>query len=263
MPKKKRTNLSSLVRKYQGLSIVNEIEHNLLFSDRLRRNISDFVISDLYDENNYSLDSYKTLEDSLKLDGFLVPLIVIENDGKFEIINGVKRFLIGKKIGYKEMPYVKAELSLERKQAYIIQNIIEEDDHPLIKTYAFKKLTDKYNYDDNMISNISLLSLNQVKNLKRLDLLPDFIKEGIKNNSVSYTEARSLLNLPIDKQKELYERIIHSEISVRELEKEKRNFSGLQKKRKIALKGKKIIITFSSEVEAKRYLSNIKKEYSD
>lgn len=264
MPRrKKRTDLLSLVDKYQGLSVVSEIEHNLLNASKYNYPLSYLIINDLYNENNYDLSTYENLKQSLKKDGFLVPLIIVKVEGKYEIINGVKRFLLGKSLGFTSMPCVLADIQEERKIEYIIENIIEEQDNPLVKTYAFTKLEEKYNYSDFDIASISKLSLTQVRNLKRLNSLPDFLKEGLKSNKLTYSEARCLLNLPLKKQEELYMQILTNSISVRDLEKEKRIILGTKKKRKVSLKGKKITITFDSEEEASRQFKQIFKEYSD
>ena len=265
MPKRtRRTDLSALVEKYQGLSIVSEIEHNLLSANRSKHNIEDLVLNDLYDEKNYCLEKYQGLKDSLKDDGFLVPLIIVESkENKFEIINGVKRYLLAKELGYKEMPCVLAELSIERKFAYIIQNICSEGDCPLVKTKAFLTLEEKYGYSDMDISKISSLSLNQVRNIKRLSSLPEFLKEGVRDFTLSYSEARALLNLPETKQHELYDQIKMGMLSVRDLEKIKRQHIGRLKKRKVTLKNKRVTITFASVEEAKKFYPMIEKEFSD
>jgi ParB/RepB/Spo0J family partition protein len=265
MPKRtRRTDLSALVEKYQGLDIVSEIEHNLLSANRSNHKVDDLVLNDLYNEKNYCLEKYQGLQDSLRDDGFLVPLILVKReDDKFEIINGVKRYLLGKKLGYSEMPCVLADLNQERKHAYIIQNILSEGDCPLVKTEAFLTLEKKYNYSDIEIAKISSLSLNQVRNLKRLSSLPEFLKEGVRDFTLSYSEARALLNLPENKQKELYEQIRNGMLSVRDLEKIKRLHIGNSRKRKVTLKNKRVTISFATAEEAKKFYPMIVKEFSD
>lgn len=261
--KTKRTDLNSLVKKYQRYSVVNEIEQNLLGHSQSEIRIEELHLSSLFSEDNYDLSYYKSLEESLTKDGFIMPLIVVkENDG-YEIINGVKRFLLAKKIGYKELPVVKAELDKERKYAYILENIQAEGDSALVKSYAFQMLKEKYQYSDETLAKLSSYSIAQVRNLLRLKELPSFVKDGLKNFTLSYSEARSLLNLPEEKQKELFDRIIEKGVSVRDLEKEKRSFSGNKRKTSVKQKKKQIIITFESEEEAKKNLKRIYRLFAD
>lgn len=262
---KSRTDLSALTKKYQRISAISEIEKNLLSRSRQSFLASQLYFSDLFDEKNYNLSLYQSLEESIKKDGFLTPLIVVRNEGKegYEIINGVKRFLIGKKIGLTEMPCILAELNLARKNAYIIENIQAENDCALVKTTCFKVLLEKYQMTIEEIAAISNISLNQVKNLIRLDQLPDFIKEDVRSYHLTYAQARTLLGLPFSLQQEMKEKIKKEKISVRELEQEKRRYLGQAKKTVITLKKRKIILTFQSEKEAQKAYPTIVREFSD
>ena len=261
--KNKRTDLSSLVSKYQRYSVVSEIEHNLLGATGFQTPIDDLNLSDLFLEENYDLSLYSSLEDSIRKEGFFVPLIIVKNGDKLEIINGVKRYLLAKKIGLKTLTTVKADLSTERKFAYILENIQAEGDSALVKAYAFGVLKDKYGYDEKKLAELSSTSIAQVRNLLRLKQLPLFLKEAMISFKISYGEARSLLNLPLEKQKELYEKIINGSLSVRELEKEKRTYAGTQKKTKVTKSKNKITITFTNEKEAEKYYPRLFKEFSD
>ncbi len=265
MPKRtRRTDLSALVEKYQGLSVVSEIERNLLSANRNEYSVDQLELNELYSTKNYHLEKYQALEESLKTDGFLVPLILVrKEDGRYEIINGAKRFLLAKKLGFRKVPCVNAVLSTNRKIEYIIQNIVQEGDNPLVKTYAFITLSEKYHYSDEDISRMSSLSITQVRNLKRLNSLPQFLKDGILDFVLSYSEARCLLNMPVEKQKRLYDEIRKGTISVRDLEKEKRNHLGNSRNRKVTLHKKSVTITFRDEEEAKKYFPQIQKEFSD
>lgn len=261
--KTSRTDLGSLVKKYQRFSVVDEIEQNLLGISQTKVSIKELYLSDLFSEENYDLNCYRSLEDSLRNDGFFVPLIVVKGESGYEIINGVKRFLLAKKIGFSKLPIVQAELDEERKITYILQNIQEEEDSALVKTYAFSILKNKYGYMENSMAKLASCSVSQVKNLLRLEGLPDFLKEAIRSYEISYSEARSLLNLPVEKQRILYQKIKKGTISVRDLEKEKRSFSGNGRKTKVTQKGKKITITFQDEGEAEKNYPRVVRFFSD
>lgn len=261
--KQKRTDLNSLVKKYQRYSIVNEIEQNLLGHSQSEVPIESLSLSDLFSEENYDLNYYKSLEESITKDGFFVPLITVKKGEEYEIINGVKRFLLAKKNGYAKLPVLKAELDDERKFSYILENIQAEGDSALVKSYAFDVLKTKYGYDDYTLSELSSYSISQVKNLLRLKDLPDYIKSSMKDFTLSYSEARSLLNLPKEKQRELYDSILNKGLSVRDLEKEKRSFSGNKRKTSVVQNGRKIVITFENEDEAKKNLYRISRYFSD
>ena len=261
--KKKNSNqdLGSLITRYKNNSVVNEIEKNLSKIKKSDYEISSLYLSDFYDQSCYHLDSFPALEESIKRDGFLLPLIISKGteDGKFEIINGAKRFLFAEKLHLNFVPCVLTEIDSERKIAYIIENIVEEGGCPLIKTHCFLQLK-KLGYSPETISRISGLSLSQVKNLMRLDLLSDELKKALIDGKIQYGEARAMLNLPSSTQHELMEEILEDGLSVREIESRKRAFLGKQKKRTVSLKGRTVLVKFENEDEARNYYLKFKKE---
>ncbi len=261
--KKKKTSnndLVSLIQRYKGTSVVNEIEKNLSNTKRSEYELSSLYLSEFYDEKNYYLESYPSLKESIIKDGFLIPLIIIKGkENKYEIINGAKRYLFAKELKMKTVPCILTELDSERKIAYIIENIMEEDATPLTKTHCFKLLKEQgFTIQD--IAEVSSLSESQVRNLIRLDNLSELLKTALIQNKISYGTARALLNLPEKTQKKKKKKIMEEDLSVREIEARKRSFLGKKKKRTISLKGKTVLIKFETEEEAMYQYLKFRKE---
>lgn len=263
MPKRSRTDLGALIQKYQGRSVVEEIEKNLSSLPRYLYPEKSLYLYGLYDEKNYDLDLYKGLEESIVKDGFLAPLILIKEENGFAVINGAKRYLIGKKLGLKTMPGVLADLSKERLTAYVLETIAEESDCPLVKTTCFKRLVDDGTLSVSEISGLTSLSESQVRNLIRLDGLPEFLKDALRQKKITYTKARALLRLSPEDQQAMYREILAGHCSVRKIESAKRKSSGKAKKRKVTLHKKSVTITFASEEEAKEAYPTIVESFSD
>jgi ParB/RepB/Spo0J family partition protein len=263
--RKNSSDLEGLLDRYQRLSVVSEIEKNLSSEHKSNYLASSLYLSDLYDAKNYDLKAYPTLEESLRKDGFLIPLIIVKGpkEGTFEIINGVKRFLFSQKLGMNEVPCVLADISPERKVAYVVENIIEEGGCPLSKTTCFERLKSQYGYTEEMIGSLTHLSLSQIRNLLRLAKLPESIKDGLRSYKISYGEARVLVSLAPSKQEEIYQELLTGRLSVRELEGKKRSYLGKARKTGAVLKGRRIILTFQNESDAKRVYPRIVKEFSD
>jgi ParB family chromosome partitioning protein len=263
--RKRKPELSALVEKYRRYSVVSEIEKNLSSRARLLYPTGSLYLSDLYDEKNYDLSCYPELSESLRKDGFLTPLVIVKGkkEGTFEIINGVKRFLLAEKDGMKEVPCVLADLSADRKNAYILENILEEGDCALVKTECFERLKENAGYPESRIAQEASLSLTEVRNLLRLRNLPPFLKEGIRNFTLRETEARALLGMPEETQRKLYSEIKDGKLSVRDIEKIKRDFLGKKRKTSVSRKGRRIEIVFKDEEEAERNYPKIVREFSD
>jgi len=265
LKRKTGIDLDSLLNRYQHNSVVSEIEKNLSNVRKTLFSTDSLYLSDLYSSSNYDLESYSILENSIKNDGFLLPLIIVKgnDDSHYEIINGTKRYLFALKFQMADVPCVLAEISPVRKIAYIMENIIDEGGCPLTKTFCYSVLKEKYGYTEKRISEVSGISISQVRNLLRLSYLPPFIKEGMVKGIISYGEARSLISLPIEKQQEIYQEIIKGTLSVRDLEGMKRDYLGRKRKTSISIKGRKVIISFTDEEEAKKNYSKILREFSD
>jgi len=265
MPKtKRRTSLGELIEKYSNYSVVEEIEKNLSSFPRSDIPMEKLLLHPLFDEKNYALDLYSSLKESLKNDGFLSPLILVPaSSSQYYVINGVKRYLLGKSLGYTSFPGVEADLTKERVRLYILENIVAENDCPLVKTTCFSRLLKEKVFTAEDIAAITSLSLSQVRNLIRLDNLPEFLKEGLRERKLTYGEARALLSLDEKDQKEIYQRILSSPLSVREIESYKRKVMGRTKKTKVTLHKRSVTITFEDEEKARRAYPSILKSFSD
>ncbi len=265
MPKRKNpTDLSSLINKYKGISVVSEIESNLNKEPKTEIALSQLIPCDLFDERNYPKETLSELKKSLEHYGFLVPLIVVKReDGKREIINGVKRFLVAKERNRKSIPALSISLEEEKKHAYILQSIKKEDKDPLVRTNALKRLKERYGYKEEELALLTGSSISQIRNLLRRDSLPSWVKRIVHGGGFSYGQARVLLNLDRKQQERLADKARKEKLSVREREKYKRERKDSVRKRKVTIKGKTVTIVFEDEEEAKKNYPKILRSFSD
>lgn len=260
--KKPNNRLSELTNKYNSYNVVSEIESNLSKLAPSKISINEILIDELFDSSLYNLDLYKELEMSILSEGILTPVILFKDKNNNTLVNGIKRYLISKKNNIKYMPCVIIDIDRNKINNYIVNELKKNNDNILIRTFCYKKLITKYHYDQVQLSQICNTSLSNIKNILRLDNLPDFIKKDIIDNRISYGKARVLLNLNKENQDKLYKLVIDSKYSVRDIEKNKRNYIGNISKIKIEQNKKNIKITFPSEEEANKNLDKLKKIFS-
>ena len=105
------------------------------------------------------------------------------------------------------------------------------------------------------------MSPSQIRNIRRPFSLPDVIKDDIKNDCLSYTKARLFLNLKEEEQKKLYLLVKDKKLSTRDIELLRKSMIGKRDKYQIKLRGKRIIITFLNEEDAKKTFDKIYKNY--
>lgn len=217
--KKNQSNpgLAELLEKYKDSSVVTEIEKNIQISSSSEISVADLALFPLFDETNYNLNE-GGLYDSMKMNGIMFPLFVRPNEGKYEVVNGVKRFLIAKSVGMKSVPVVIINFPIEEIIAYILNNEIKNGDNAFVRGTAYRLLITNFKYTEKDIRLMTGISHGQVNNLMRILNLPKEVKTAVVKERLSYAEARVLLGLAKTEQIELMDRIIKEKLSVREAE---------------------------------------------
>ena len=259
MSKDKKNSLNKLIDKYKDLSVVSEIQNNLSSLKPTTINISSIQVDELYDTTLYNLDLYDKLTTSIKNDGILTPVIV---NNKSNLIDGIKRYLIARKLNINNIPCYFISIDDNKKNQYMLINLLTKNDNILIKSHCLNILINKYKFSENKVKELTNISISNIKNIIRINTLPNYIKEDLINNKISYGHARSLLNLDEKDQKELYDELIKNKISVRDIEKLKHKYIGSKRNSLIELKDKKIIIKFTSQEETIKNYEKLKKIYS-
>jgi len=67
---------------------------------------SELIIANDYNPNSVAPPEMELLEHSIECDGFTQPIVVWEKDGKYEVVDGFHRHLVGKKIKLSRLPVV-------------------------------------------------------------------------------------------------------------------------------------------------------------
>lgn len=247
--------LKELLEKYQGSSVVSEIEKNIRLTSSFTLLSEKIVLYPLFDETNYDLKA-SPLKDSLMENGIMFPLFVVPTGDNYAVINGVKRFLIAKSLGFQEIPVVVLDLAEPFIVAYILQNEIKNGDNALVKGTAYKNLMTKFAYSEKDIRLLTGLSHGQVNNLMRVLSLPKEVKAEMVAGRLQYAQARVLLGLAKSEQLELMHRFIDEDLSVREAEKLAGSFKKSsfyhQDRVKFSRTGQTITVHLDSPAEADR-----------
>ena len=165
-------------------------------------------------------DALNELAESIKVYGVVQPIIVQQNDDRYVIIAGERRWRASRIAGLKTIPciiknYTKKEIS----EIAIIENLQREDLNPIESARAIKNLIDEFHLTQDEIADRIGKSRPAVSNTIRLLSLPESIVSLIESNKLSAGHARTLLSLDSPaKQKETALQIIEKGLSVRETE---------------------------------------------
>ena len=222
----KQDALKNLVNRYGYKDVVKKIEGDTCLSQTIKVDLNSLELFPLLSEDNYPSSSLKLIEKSITKDGFIVPIIIYKFNDKLTVINGVKRFLVARSKNINPIPCIQVSSSEDEIIYYILNNMISNNDNPLVIAYAYSSLITKFNMSEKDVQKITNLSHGQINNTIRLLTLSNKVKQLILNNKLTAAKARLLGKLSTNEQDILAIKIL--DMSVREAEEYIRNFKNLE-----------------------------------
>ena len=218
------------IKKGLGRGLSSLIGETKVEPEKNQLQISDLVPNKyqprkIFDENNL-ID----LTNSIKERGMIQPIIVRnsnDDNTKFEIIAGERRWLAAKRAGLHSVPVVVTEADdLKSLEFAIVENVQRHDLNPLEEALGYKRLIDDFSYDQEKVSKFIGKSRSHVANSLRLLSLPDDVIKLIEAQKLTAGHAKILVGL--DNASFVANKIIEKKLSVRQSE----NFVNIFKNRK-------------------------------
>ena len=168
----------------------------------------------------FEKESLNELTNSIKERGIIQPLIVRKSDDqdkKFELIAGERRWQAAQAAGIHEVPVLVIEADhLKSLELAIIENVQRRDLNAIEEAESYKNLIDNFGYDQDQVSQFIGKSRSHVSNTLRLLSLPEKLIEMIRSDKISQGHAKILIGL--ENSLLLAEKIIKKKLSVRQTE---------------------------------------------
>ena len=168
----------------------------------------------------FEKEALTELTNSIKERGIIQPLIVRKSDDqndKFELIAGERRWQAAQSAGLHEVPVVVLEAdNLKSLELAIIENVQRKDLNSIEEAESYKKLIERFGYDQDKVSKFIGKSRSHISNSIRLLSLPEKLIDLIRNNKISQGHAKILIGL--ENSLFLAEKIIKKKLSVRQTE---------------------------------------------
>tara|TARA_Y100000591_G_C21722756_1_gene639689 strand:- start:5 stop:856 length:852 start_codon:yes stop_codon:yes gene_type:complete len=168
----------------------------------------------------FEKDALNELTHSIKERGIIQPLIVRraeDQDNKFELIAGERRWQAAQAAGFHEVPVIIIEAdNLKSLELAIIENVQRKDLNAIEEAESYKNLIENFGYDHDKVSKFIGKSRSHISNCIRLLSLPEKLIEMIRNNKISQGHAKILIGL--DNALLLGEKIVRKKLSVRQVE---------------------------------------------
>ncbi len=165
------------------------------------------------------------LAESIKEKGVLVPIILRSVQNKpylYEIVAGERRYRAAQRAGLSEIPaLVKTMSDQNAMEIALIENVQRENLNPIEEAEGFKNLMEKCQYSLEDVSKFIGKSASYIRNLMRINNLPESVKELIKEGKISPSHARTIA--VSDNPEQLAHDIINNNLSVAETQKQVKN----------------------------------------
>ena len=207
-------------KKGLGRGLSSLIGDNDIKSSKDRISISSIVPNKNQPRKLFEKEALEELKNSIKERGIIQPLIVRKSDDqddKFELIAGERRWQAAQSAGLHEVPVVIIEAdNLKSLELAIIENVQRKDLNPVEEAESYNNLIQNFGYDHEKVSQFIGKSRSHISNSIRLLSLPEKILDLIRNNKISQGHAKVLVGL--ENALLLADKIIKKKLSVRQLE---------------------------------------------
>jgi len=165
------------------------------------------------------------LAESIKEKGVLVPIILRSVQNRpylYEIVAGERRYRAAQRAGLGEIPaLVKTLDDKNAMEIALIENVQRENLNPIEEAEGYKNLMEKCGYSLEEVSKLIGKSVSYIRNLMRINSLPESVKDLIKEGKISASHARTIA--VSENPEQLAHDIINNNLSVAETQKQVKN----------------------------------------
>ena len=184
-----------------------------------KANISDLIRNKYQPRKKFDEESLRELTRSIKYRGIIQPIIVriSDEETKYEIIAGERRWLAAQKAGLHEVPIVVVEAdNLKALEFGIVENVQRNDLNAVEEAEGYKRLIDEFSYDQEQVANFIGKSRSHITNMLRLLNLPKDVLDSLIDEKISAGHAKILVNA--ENSSIILKKIINKKLSVRQTE---------------------------------------------
>ena len=182
--------------------------------------ISDLVSNKFQPRKVFDQDSLQDLTNSIKERGIIQPIIVRKSSNeqsKYEIIAGERRWLAAQKAGLHEVPVVITDADdLKSLEFAIVENVQRNDLNAIEEARGYQSLIEEFSYDQEKVAQFIGKSRSHIANFLRLLSLPETVLKLIETKKLTPGHAKILVGL--DNIEFVANKIIEKSLSVRQAE---------------------------------------------
>ena len=218
------------IKKGLGRGLSSLIGDENIESKKNKLPISEIVRNKFKPRKKFNEENLNDLTNSIKERGIIQPIIVRKSpneNSKYEIIAGERRWLAAQRAGLHSVPVVITEANdLKSLEFAIVENVQRHDLNAVEEAEGYQRLIDDFSYDQEKVAKFIGKSRSHVSNCLRLLNLPPEVLNLVENNQLSQGHAKILVGL--ENSFFVAKKIIEKGLSVRQAE----NLAKIFKKKK-------------------------------
>jgi ParB family chromosome partitioning protein len=160
------------------------------------------------------------LSESIKKSGVLQPIIVQQvGNESYQLIAGERRLRASKSVGLKTIPCLVKDVS-DKDAAVLglVENVQRSQLNTIEEALGYKSLKETYGLSAKEIGLLVGKSRPFIANLLRISNLSNAVQDALKNDRVSFGQARPLIVLDHNLQDRLLSEIIRTSMNSRQVE---------------------------------------------
>ena len=207
-------------KKGLGRGLSSLIGDNDIKTTKNKISISSIIKNKFQPRRNFEKEALEELTKSIKERGIIQPIIVRKSkqeNGKFEIVAGERRWQAAQNAGLHEVPIVEIDIDdLKSLEFAIVENVQRSDLNPIEEAMGYQRLIDEFNYDQEKVSKFIGKSRSHIANCLRLLSLPNEVKKLIELKQLTQGHAKVLVGM--ENAFFLAKKIVDKKLSVRQAE---------------------------------------------
>jgi len=171
--------------------------------------------------NLFDEDSLNELSESIKTQGIIQPLTIRKlGYDKYQLISGERRLRAAKIAELYNVPcFIRVANDEQMLEMALVENIHREDLNSLEIAISFQRLIEECNLTQDKLSKRIGKNRSTITNYLRLLKLPAEIQIALRDNTISMSHARAIINIEDSKdQINILKKIIKYNLSVRQVE---------------------------------------------
>ena len=188
-------------------------------TEQLRIPVDRIVPNPRQPRKHFSEEEIEELAASIREHGILQPLVVRRQGEGYELIIGERRWRAAQRAAVREVPAVVLDATDRAVvEMALVENVQRADLNPIELASAFRALVEEESMTQEEVGRRVGLDRSTIANHLRLLDLPDSIRGDLIEGRLTMGHAKAILLAPVEQRVMVRDRILQSEVSVRDAE---------------------------------------------